>query len=151
MLSDLPLLMQERITCSVAASVQFQIPANVLLAVAELENGKPGQVVANTNGTFDVGPMQFNTAYLAELAKYGIRPAHAAATGCYPYRLAAWRLRQHIYKDSGDFWTRAANYHSRTPVYNTVYRQKLVRAARRWAVWLQARYATEEIYSSGSP
>jgi hypothetical protein len=123
---DLPPQLQERVVCSIAAAVKYQVPANIVLAVAEKEAGKPGQWVRNTNGTHDVGPMQFNTAYLRDLAGYGITPDDVAAAGCYAFDLAAWRLRQHIKKDRGDLWTRAANYHSRTPQYNAVYRADLL-------------------------
>ncbi|WP_256210550.1 hypothetical protein [Nitrosospira multiformis] len=44
---------------------------------------------AKHNDTYDVGPMQFNTAYLSDLAKYGITPEHVAQQGCYSYALAA--------------------------------------------------------------
>jgi hypothetical protein len=66
---DLPPQLQERVVCSIAAAVKYQVPANIVLAVAEKEAGKPGQWVRNTNGTHDVGPMQFNTAYLRDLAR----------------------------------------------------------------------------------
>lgn len=139
---DLPPQMHERVVCSISAAARYEIPANILLAVAEKENGKAGQWVRNSNGTHDVGVMQFNTAYLGELAHYGIAPADVAAAGCYPYDLAAWRLRQHITKDSGDLWTRSANYHSRTPRLNKVYRIDLMKRATRWADWLAARHQT---------
>lgn len=112
---DLPPQLQERVICSISAAVKYEVPANIVLAVAEKEGGKPGQWVKNTNGTHDVGPMQFNTLYLGDLAKYGITANDVAAAGCYSFDLAAWRLRQHIRMDKGDLWTRAANYHSRTP------------------------------------
>ena len=142
---DLPVTLQEKVKCSIVASVRYQIPTNVLLGIAEIENGKPGQKVANSNGTYDIGSLQFNTAYLAELKKYGIRQSDAAAPGCYPYHLAAWRLKQHITNDKGDFWSRAANYHSKTPSYNMVYRAKLMTAADQWANWLMQHYETKEI------
>lgn len=147
---DLPPQMQERVVCSISAAAKYEIPANIVLAVAEKENGKPGQWVRNDNGTHDVGPLQFNTAYLRQLASYGITPADVAAAGCYPYDLAAWRLRQHITKDQGDLWTRSANYHSRTPRFNEVYRADLMRRAARWADWLAARYPTHEISVVGA-
>ena len=134
----------ERILCSVEAAVKFDIPANVLLAVAEKEGGRPGLRVRNANGTEDIGQLQFNSAYLGTLAPLGIREADVAAAGCYPYELAAWRIRQHIRHDGGDFWTRVANYHSRTPAYNVVYRADLMVKAARWADWLSARLATYE-------
>lgn len=71
--SDLPPLEQERISCSIIAAVKYELPANIVLAVAGQEGGKPGQWVKNKNGSYDVGTMQFNTNYLTDLAKYGIR------------------------------------------------------------------------------
>ncbi|WP_150740629.1 MULTISPECIES: conjugal transfer protein TrbN [Pandoraea] len=126
----------ERFQCSVSASIEFAIPVNAMLAVAEQEGGRPGIWMKNSNGTFDVGAMQLNTSYLRQLAGYGIRAADVAAPGCYAYRLAAWRIRQHIVHDSGDFWTRVANYHSRTPIYNADYRQKIMVRGMKWANWL---------------
>jgi len=142
---DLPPQLQERVVCSITAAVKYQIPANIVLAVAEKEAGKPGQWVRNTNGTHDVGPMQFNTAYLRDLTGYGITPDDVAAAGCYAFDLAAWRLRQHIKKDKGDLWTRVANYHSRTPQYNATYRADLLVKAGRWADWLEARFVTRDV------
>ena len=137
--------MHERVVCSISAAAKYRIPANILLAIAEKENGKPGQWVRNANGTHDVGVLQFNTGYLKELEHYGIRPADVAAAGCYPYDLAAWRLRQHITKDQGDIWTRSANYHSRTSRFNAIYRSDLIKAATRWADWLEARYPVHAV------
>ncbi len=142
---DIPPQMQERVVCSIAAAVKYDIPANIVLAIAEKEAGKPGQWVKNSNGTHDVGTMQFNTAYLKELTRYGINASDVAAAGCYPFDLAAWRLRLHIRQDSGDLWTRAANYHSRTPQYNAPYRADLMRKAVKWADWLDARFVTEDV------
>lgn len=139
---DLPAHLQERVTCSVLAAVKYDVPANIILGIAEIENGSPGKWVENTNGTRDVGPMQLNTTYLAELAKYGISEFDAARAGCYPYALATWRVRMHIQNDNGDIWSRAANYHSRTPKYNQIYRRKLITAAQRWATWLTHRFRT---------
>lgn len=141
---DLPPDMQEKIVCSVTAAIKYEIPANILLAIAEKEGGKPGQWVSNSNGTHDVGSMQFNTAYLGDLARHGITPDAVAQPGCYPYDLAAWRIRQHLIKDQGDIWTKAANYHSRTPKYNTIYRADLMIKATKWADWLENYLITKE-------
>lgn len=133
---ELPPDMQERVVCSITAAVKYEIPANILLAIAEKEGGKPGQWVRNSNGTHDVGAMQFNTTYLKDLSKYGITTDHVAEAGCYAYDLAAWRVRQHIKNDPGDVWTKAANYHSRTPKVNSRYRNDLIVKAVKWADWL---------------
>ena len=136
---DLPPDMQERVVCSIIAAIKYEIPANILLAIAEKEGGKPGQWVNNRNGTYDVGSMQFNTSYLQDLSKYGITAEHVARVGCYAYDLAAWRVRLHIRNDKGDIWTKAANYHSRTPKYNAKYRSDLIARAVKWADWLEER------------
>ena len=138
-LMDLPPHLQEKVVCSIAASIKYEIPANILLAIAEKEGGKPGQWVRNSNGTFDVGAMQFNTTYLKDLSKYGITPDHVAGSGCYAYDLAAWRVRSHLKNDQGDIWTRAANYHSRTRKHNAKYRADLILKAVKWANWLDER------------
>lgn len=151
MFADLPPQMQERVVCSISAAAKFQVPANIVLAVAEKEAGKPGQWVRNSNGTYDVGAMQFNTDYLGDLARYGITPKDVAAAGCYAYDLAAWRLRQHIKNDKGDLWTRAANYHSRTERYNSIYRADLMLRATRWGKWLSARFVTYDVTKPGVP
>lgn len=145
---DLPPHLQERIHCSIQAAVQYKVPANILLAVAEKEGGKSGQWVRNANDTYDIGPMQFNTAYLSDLARYGITPGHVAQPGCYSYTLAAWRIRMHIRKDRGDLWTKAANYHSATPHLNVAYRADLMRRAARWGKWLDTRFATYDVTGS---
>lgn len=127
----------ERVGCSLLAAQQYGLPANILLAVAEQEGGRPGQWVRNTNGTYDLGALQFNTSYIGTLRRYGISAADVTAAGCYPYQLAAWRIRRHIQYDRGDIWTRVANYHSRTPIYNTRYRASIMDRARRWHIWLE--------------
>lgn len=148
--ADMPPQIQERVVCSISAAVKYEVPANIVLAVAEKEAGKPGQWVRNTNGTHDVGPMQFNTTYLRDLTRYGITADDVAAAGCYSFDLAAWRLRMHIRNDKGDLWTKAANYHSRTPRYNAVYRADLIRKATKWADWLEARFVTLDVTKEGA-
>ena len=148
-LADLPPQIQERVVCSITAAMKYEVPANIVLAVAEKEAGKPGQRVRNSsNGTYDVGPMQFNTAYLKDLARYGITADDVATAGCYSFDLAAWRLRMHIRNDNGDIWTKAANYHSRTPRYNAIYREDLKRRANKWADWLEASFITRDVSQS---
>jgi hypothetical protein len=94
--------------------------------------------------------MQFNTAYLADLARYKITVNDVAQAGCYSFDLAAWRIRNHIRNDRGDLWTKAANYHSKTLQFNAVYRAKLVQKAAKWAGWLEARFVTYDIMKPGA-
>ena len=146
MQADIPAqFQQERIECSVLAANHYRIPPLVLLAVAELEGGKPGGKVRNSNGTYDYGTMQINTVSLLDLQKYGIREHHVLAKGCYPYLLAAWRISGHLQNDEGDIWQRAANYHSKTPYYNSIYRAKLIRRAAKIAARLNDKQTAPEL------
>lgn len=150
-LPEVPPERQEMVACSLGAALAYDVPANILIAVAEKEAGKPGQWVRNENGTFDVGALQFNTAYLRELDRYGIKAADVAAPGCYPYMLAAWRIRGHLRNDGGDVWTRASNYHSRTPHINARYRADLVRRAAHWSAWLDKHFPTHDVVVDVTP
>lgn len=149
---DLPPNMEERVVCSITAAIKYEIPANLMLAVAEKENGPVGKSVRHANGSVDVGAMQFNVNYLKELnKKYGITAEDAAQSGCYPYDLAAWRIRGHLRNDAGDIWTRASNYHSRTPSFNSLYRADLVKKAEKWGRWLSERFTTYDPNSPSTP
>jgi|CXWL01.1.fsa_nt_gi hypothetical protein len=151
MQADIPsYYLQERIECSIQAANHYHIPALVLLAVAEQEGGKPGQKVRNRNGTYDYGVMQINTISLEDLRRFGINENDVLAKGCYPFYLAAWRIAGHLQNDQGDIWQRAANYHSRTPTYNLIYRSKLIRRAANIAFRLGAKQVTPEITVNGS-
>lgn len=150
-LPDIPPTRQEMVSCALSAALAYDVPANILLAIAEKEAGKPGQWVKNSDGSFDVGALQFNTNYLRDLSRFGVSAADVAAPGCYPFLLAAWRIRGHLRHDSGDVWTRAANYHSRTPRYNAVYRADLMRRASRWTVWLDNHYPTHDAVANTNP
>ena len=148
MLPDLPSLppgQQEMVICAIGAGLAYEVPVNIVLAVAEQEAGRAGQWNRNSNGSYDVGTMQFNTSYLSGLRRYGITADAVAAPGCYPYRLAAWRLRGHLKNDQGDVWTRAANYHSRTPRYNARYRHQIRSKASTWARWLDTQFVTHVV------
>lgn len=133
------------IDCVIEAARKQNVPANVLLALASIESGKNGQYVGNENGSRDIGHFQINTIHWGAKGKFAKYPSitkeDVAWRGCYNAELAAWLLRDAIEEKTGqDYWTRAANYHSKTKKYNTVYRSKLIPLAKQWGDWLQRRY-----------
>lgn len=146
----LPPSQQEVVICAISAADQYKVPVTALLAVADTEGGKPGLWVKNTNGTYDVGTMQFNTSYLKELAKHGITTKDVEKSGCYPYYLAAWRISGHLNNDKGDFWRKVANYHSKTPDKNAIYQAKLIPAAAKWDKWFKANMVIPKQVSASS-
>ena len=57
-------------TCIFLASQQYHVPPAILIGILKVEGGTVGQEVGpNTNGTYDLGPMQINTVWLEELSK----------------------------------------------------------------------------------
>ena len=134
------------IECVIQAAQKQDVPANVLLALASVEGGKNGQFVGNTNGSKDIGHFQINTIHWGERGQFSKYPSitqqDVAWRGCYNAELAAWMLHQHINASTDqDFWTRVANYHSKTEKYNKVYREKVIPYAVQWGKYLQHEYA----------
>jgi hypothetical protein len=136
------------VECVVQAAAKQHVPANVLLAIASIEGGKNGQMVRNENGSSDISHFQINTAtYKVELAPYGVSLYDLQWRGCYNAEIAGFLLSKRLNEaGEADFWTKAANYHSRTPKYNAVYRKKLVALSTEWANWLQTNYSVQVSY-----
>ena len=130
------------IWCALAASIRYDVPADALLSVYSVERGGTDTWSHDANGTYDIGPLQFNTAYLASLRRFGITPRTVEGKTCYPWFLAAWRIHDQLVEDRGGFWTRVARYHSATPHYVATYRRQLLEYAPRWRAWLIAHYPT---------
>jgi hypothetical protein len=90
-----------------------------LLAVMKAEGGRLGEYSRNSNGSYDIGPMQVNTIHLPELSKtYGIPEAAVskllAYNGCFNVAVGAWLLRMRTNESAGDFWYGIGRYHSTT-------------------------------------
>jgi len=138
------------VECVIEAAKKQGVPANVLLAIASVEGGKNGQIVENKNGSYDLGHLQINSIHFLPNGRFGNLPItreDVTWRGCYNAELAAWMLRQHLDEPGSqqDFWTRAANYHSRTPEHNARYRQKLVSLSVAWGDWLKKWYVAQGV------
>ena len=128
-ISDLPPAMpieDIRTSCSVEAGIHYEIPADLIYAVALNEGGKVDSKVKNTNGSYDLGMMQFNTTYLKTLEKEGIKSSDVMKNNCYPFHLAGWRIKAHLAEPGDDIFKKVAFYHSRTEKYNQKYRDRLL-------------------------
>jgi hypothetical protein len=129
------LMAQALAACLMLASHNYQVPAAVLVGIYKVEGGQIGQQVANTNGSYDLGPMQINTIWMPELARYWGVPQSTAKRlvrddACTNMGVAAWILRQHL-QETGSLAQAIANYHSRTPFRGHSYRKKVIMAMQR--------------------
>ena len=122
-------------TCIFLAAQTYSLPPAVLMGIMEVEGGKIGQQVKNTNDTYDLGPMQINTLWMPELAKHWRVPRKTAwrwvrDDACTNVHVAAWILRNKTNR-AGSLYTGIAHYHSATPKHGRPYRQKVIRAMQR--------------------
>lgn len=122
--------------CIFTAAQTYSVPPSVLLGILNVEGGRPGQAVGNTNGTYDLGPMQINTIWIPQLASYWGVSERAALKmvrddACVNVGVGAWILRTKI-NQAGSLHKGIAWYHSATPKYGVVYSQKVIAAMQRY-------------------
>ncbi len=118
--------------CIFMAAQTYSVPPAVLLGIMQVEGGKVGQQVKNTNGTYDLGPMQINTIWMSELSgHWGVSQKTAwrwvRDDACVNVGVAAWILRKKSV-EAGSLYKGIAHYHSKTPRFGTPYRQKVIKA-----------------------
>lgn len=127
------------ISCVIAAAQAYKIPPALMLAVASVEGGKNGTASRNTNGTYDLGHFQLNTAHWKKggfFAEYDME--RARWDGCLNAHMASRLMRwQFDNRASRDWWTAAASYHSTTPRHNARYKKVLMAKTREWESWLK--------------
>ena len=119
-------------SCLLMASQAYSVPPQVMFGIYKVEGGQVGQAVRNTNGSYDLGPMQINTIWIPELARlWGVNERTARkwvqTDACVNAGVSAWILRKHM--DETRNLSRAISYyHSRTPHLGRRYHNKVLRA-----------------------
>ena len=128
--------MQTLAACLLLAANTYHVPPAVMIGIMHVEAGHVGQEVGpNSNGTYDLGPMQVNSRWLPELAQYWhVNKTTARAwvrdNGCVNVHVAAWILHQKI-NEAGYLYGGIARYHSATPGHGQRYASKVVAAMER--------------------
>ena len=117
--------------CLLMAAHNYQVPPAVMIGIMHVEGGRVGHAVGpNRNGTYDLGPMQVNTRWIPELARYWrIDPSNAKTLvrddGCLNVKVAAWILHDKI-AEAGSLYGGIARYHSATPGEGYRYAAKVI-------------------------
>nr|WP_278986238.1 lytic transglycosylase domain-containing protein [Plesiomonas shigelloides] len=116
--------------CISMASRLYNVPGILLKAISQVEGGKKGTISKNSNGSYDLGPMQINTIHLPRLeAQFpGLTWKALASNTCLNVAVAGALLREHLTQCQEDVWCAVGNYHSKTPKYHITYRTKVVNA-----------------------
>ena len=122
--------------CIFAAAQTYSVPPAVILGILNVEGGKIGQAVRNSNNSYDLGPMQINTIWIPELSRHwGVSKSEAKRRvrydGCVNVGVAAWILRKKI-NQTGSLSKGIAYYHSATPKFGRKYKKKVINAMRKY-------------------
>jgi len=112
--------------CLQQAADHYRVPVALVRAILKTEGGRPGQAVRNTNGSYDLGPMQINTAWLPTLQMRGITLPMVRDDYCVNVAVGTWILAREMQRippqaSTGQVWQAVAGYHSRTPEHNARY------------------------------
>ncbi|WP_051949052.1 lytic transglycosylase domain-containing protein [Methylosinus sp. PW1] len=122
--------------CIDAASKTHSIPAEILLILLNVENGRLGKVSQNTNDTVDIGPMQVNQIWVPKLAAHWRASPEATYRAlrdefCANVEGGAWILRQALDEADGDLWEGIGLYHSHNERHKATYRRLVLAQGRR--------------------
>lgn len=122
--------------CIFTAAQTYSVPPTVILGVLNVEGGKVGMASPNTNGSYDLGPMQINTIWVPELASYWRVSEKTALRwlrddACINIGVGAWILRKKM-NETGSLVGGIAGYHSLTPRLGSTYRNKVLTAMQRY-------------------
>lgn len=122
--------------CIMMAAQAHDVPPALLAGIYRVESGKVGQEVSNTNGSYDLGPMQINTLWIPELAdkwKISKKRAHEIVRDdvCVNVDVAAWILRKHL-NETHDLSQALKHYHSRTPRFGEKYKSRVLREMKKY-------------------
>ncbi|MDN3563107.1 lytic transglycosylase domain-containing protein [Paeniroseomonas aquatica] len=115
--------------CIETAARVHRLPAQILVVILRVENGRLGRISPNASGAPpDVGPMQVNAMWLTRLAaRWGVSREEAFLAlrddFCTNVEAGAWLLREAMNDAKGDFWEGVAFYHSRTPEFKRRYKR----------------------------
>lgn len=114
------------INCINQAAVEYHVPATLIISVLKIENGYPGTVNLNSNGTRDYGPMQINSIWLSKIRPFGYTRYLIQNNPCANVAVGTWILSQEIAQNKL-LWKGVGDYHSHTFTENQSYSSKVKR------------------------
>lgn len=112
--------------CWADASARYNVPVDLLYAIARVETGNRHNLVSppNKNGSYDIGLMQINSSHLARLAKLGITKKDLLEKPCVNLHVGAWILSDAIARH-GYTWIAIGAYNAGSHEKRKVYAKKV--------------------------
>jgi hypothetical protein len=121
--------------CLLAAAEHYGIDRRILQGVLKAEGGWPGLRQRNSNGTYDMGPMQINSIWLPRLQQMGLSESLVVNDVCTNIGVGSWILARELKRSGASpntsaYWQAVGRYHSATPHHNVAYALRVWRHAK---------------------
>lgn len=113
--------------CVEEASARFRVPELAIWLLLDVEGGTVGRTTRNTNGTYDIGPMQVNSWWMKHIRPLNITEEMVLNNLCVNISVGTWILATELERHR-DLTKALAHYHSPTPHLQKIYLDKVVRA-----------------------
>ena len=99
-------------SCVMTVARSYQLPPELIGGLLYVEGGRKGMANKNTNGSFDYGPAQVNSAWLSKTEEVGIGASALQHDTCANLWAAGWIMRRCLNKFSNSFWHAVGCYHT---------------------------------------
>jgi soluble lytic murein transglycosylase-like protein len=99
------------LVCLQSAATTFGVDVLPLVILRQVEAGSLGHTSGNTNGSYDIGPMQINSSWLPRLARLGITETMVRDDACVNAYVGTWIYSEEL-KATGNIVSAMARYHS---------------------------------------
>jgi len=110
--------------CFEQAAKRYRVSAQLLRSISRVESGgNPAAFHRNANGSWDIGHMQINSAWLPTLAKYGITKDRLT-NPCVNTHVGAWILANN-FRRMGYGWNAVGAYNAKSPDKIAAYARKV--------------------------
>ncbi|OZA30494.1 MAG: hypothetical protein B7X93_03105 [Hydrogenophilales bacterium 17-61-9] len=112
--------------CWADASARYDVPVDLLYAIARVETGNRSRLVSprNKNGTYDIGLMQINSMHLPRLAKHRISEQDLLDKPCLNLHVGASILAEAIARH-GYNWVAIGAYNAGSTEKRKTYARKV--------------------------
>lgn len=112
--------------CWADASARYNVPVDLLYAIARVETGNRAGLVSrpNKNGSYDIGLMQINSMHLRRLAKNGITERDLLGKPCVNLHVGAMILSEMISRH-GYTWVAIGAYNAGSHDKRIIYARKV--------------------------